>query len=248
MNKKIRGTVWNEFRHEKESPAVAAVYPKGIHQAIADFLSAEGDFEVRTATLEEPDHGLSQEVLDNTDVLFWWGHCAHGAVRDEIVDRIQKRILSGMGLVVLHSGHKSKIFMRMLGTTADLRWREVGERERVWVVEPSHPIASGLPEYFELPHTEMYGERFDIPRPDDTVFITWYEGGEVFRSGVTFTRGNGRIFYFAPGHETFPIFYDPTVQKVLVNAAKWTAARVNIPAGCRMVEPLETIGNGKGEK
>ena len=166
-------------------------------------------------------------MLDNTDVLFWWGHCAHGEVRDEIVDRIQKRI---------HSGHKSKIFMRMLGTTADLRWREIGERERVWVVEPSHPIAAGLPEYFELPHTEMYGERFDIPRPDDTVFITWYEGGEVFRSGVTFTRGNGRIFYFAPGHETFPIYFDPNVQKVLINAARWTAARVNVPAGCRKVD------------
>ena len=241
MSKKIRVTVWNEFRHEKESPAVQAVYPKGIHQAIADFLNAEGDFEVRTATLEEPDHGLTQEVLDNTDVLFWWGHCAHGEVRDEIVDRIQKRILSGMGLVVLHSGHKSKIFMRMLGTTADLRWRELGERERVWVVEPSHPIAAGLPEYFELPHTEMYGERFDIPRPDDTVFITWYEGGEVFRSGVTFTRGNGRIFYFAPGHETFPIYFDPNVQKVLINAARWTAARVNVPAGCRKVDSPEKI-------
>ena len=182
-------------------------------------------------------------MLDNTDVLFWWGHMAHGEVAEETVDRVQKRILSGMGLIVLHSGHKSKIFMRMLGTTADLRWREVGERERVWVVEPSHPIAAGLPEHFEIPHTEMYGERFDIPRPDDTVFITWYEGGDVFRSGVTFTRGSGRIFYFAPGHETFPIYYDPTVQKVLLNAARWCAARVTTPLGCRQVKELEEIKN-----
>lgn len=243
MSRKIRVTVWNEFRHEQKDTKVQEVYPKGIHQAIADFLGKEADIEVRTATLDEPENGLPQEVLDNTDVLFWWGHMAHGEVAEETVDRVQKRILSGMGLIVLHSGHKSKIFMRMLGTTADLRWREVGERERVWVVEPSHPIAAGLPEHFEIPHTEMYGERFDIPRPDDTVFITWYEGGDVFRSGVTFTRGSGRIFYFAPGHETFPIYYDPTVQKVLLNAARWCAARVTTPLGCRQVKELEEIKN-----
>ena len=243
MSRKIRVTVWNEFRHEQKDAKVQKVYPKGIHQAIADFLGKEADIEVRTATLDEPENGLPQEVLDNTDVLFWWGHMAHGEVAEETVDRVQKRILSGMGLIVLHSGHKSKIFMRMLGTTADLRWREVGERERVWVVEPSHPIAAGLPEHFEIPHTEMYGERFDIPRPDDTVFITWYEGGDVFRSGVTFTRGSGRIFYFAPGHETFPIYYDPTVQKVLLNAARWCAARVTTPLGCRQVKELEEIKN-----
>ena len=243
MSRKIRVTVWNEFRHEQKDAKVQEVYPKGIHQAIADFLGKEADIEVRTATLDEPENGLPQEVLDNTDVLFWWGHMAHGEVAEETVDRVQKRILSGMGLIVLHSGHKSKIFMRMLGTTADLRWREVGERERVWVVEPSHPIAAGLPEHFEIPPTEMYGERFDIPRPDDTVFITWYEGGDVFRSGVTFTRGSGRIFYFAPGHETFPIYYDPTVQKVLLNAARWCAARVTTPLGCRQVKELEEIKN-----
>ena len=243
MSQKSRVTVWNEIRHEQKDAKVQEVYPKGIHQAIADFLGKEADIEVRTATLDEPENGLPQEVLDNTDVLFWWGHMAHGEVAEETVARVQKRILSGMGLIVLHSGHKSKIFMRMLGTTADLRWREVGERERVWVVEPSHPIAAGLPEHFEIPHTEMYGERFDIPRPDDTVFITWYEGGDVFRSGVTFTRGSGRIFYFAPGHETFPIYYDPNVQKVLLNAARWCAARVTTPLGCRQVKELEEIKN-----
>ena len=245
MKQKIRVTVWNEFRHEKGNAAVQAVYPKGIHQAIADFLNNEGDFEVRTATLDEPEHGLTQEVLDNTDVLFWWGHCAHGEVRDEIVDRIQKRVLAGMGLVVLHSGHKSKIFMRMLGTTANLQWREVGEKERIWVIEHSHPIAQGLPDHFELPHTEMYGERFDIPKPDDVVFITWYEGGEVFRSGVTFTRGYGKIFYFAPGHESFPIYYDPNIQKVLVNAAKWAAPLICRETSCPMVQPLEELKSVK---
>ena len=185
--------------------------------------------------------GLSQELLDKTDVLFWWGHMAHGEVKDEIVDRVQKRVQEGMGLVVLHSGHKSKIFMRMLGTTCNLKWREVGEKERIWNIEPAHPIAAGLPEHFELPHTEMYGERFDIPTPKDVVFITWYEGGEVFRSGVTFERGYGRIFYFAPGHETFPIFYDKNIRKVLVNAAKWAAPRIVREIPCPCVKPLEEI-------
>lgn len=242
---KIRVTVWNEFRHEKENAQVKAVYPEGMHVAIGEMLKNEGDFEVTYATLDDPEHGLTQEVLDNTDVLFWWGHGHHGDVKDEIVDRIQKRILAGMGLIVLHSGHKSKIFMRMLGTTANLKWREIGEKERVWVIEHSHPIAKDLPDHFELPHTEMYGERFDIPKPDDVVFITWYEGGEVFRSGVTFTRGNGKIFYFAPGHETFPIYYDPNVQKVLVNAARWAAATINRDSSCPMVQPLEEIKSVK---
>lgn len=240
-DKKIKVTVWNEFRHEKENDKVRAIYPQGMHVAIGEMLKNEGDFEVTYATLDDPEHGLTQEVLDNTDVLFWWGHGHHGDVKDEIVDRIQKRILAGMGLIVLHSGHKSKIFMRMLGTTANLKWREKGEKERIWVIEHSHPIAKGLPDHFELPHTEMYGERFDIPKPDDVVFITWYEGGEVFRSGVTFTRGNGKIFYFAPGHESFPIYYDPNIQKVLVNAAKWAAATINRDSGCPMVEPLEEL-------
>ena len=166
---------------------------------------------------------------------------AHGEVRDEIVDRVQKRVQEGLGLIVLHSGHKSKIFMKMLGTTCNLKWREVGEKERIWNIEPAHPIAAGLPEHFELPHTEMYGERFDIPTPKDVVFITWYEGGEVFRSGVTFERGYGRIFYFAPGHETFPIFYDRNIRKVLVNAAKWAAPRIVREIPCPCVEPLEEI-------
>jgi len=245
MSKKIRVTVWNEFRHEKENDTVKQVYPEGMHKAIGEMLKNEGEFEVTYATLDDPEHGLAQEVLDNTDVLFWWGHCHHGDVADEIVERVQKRIHAGMGLIVLHSGHKSKIFMRMLGTTANLKWREASEKERIWVVEHAHPIAQGLPDYFELPHTEMYGERFDIPKPDDVVFITWYEGGEVFRSGVTFTRGYGKIFYFAPGHETFPIYYDPNIQKVLVNAAKWAAPLINRETNCPMVKPLEEIKSGK---
>ena len=242
MDKKIRVTVWNEFRHEITQEHVKAIYPEGLHKAIGEGLLADGGFEVRYAWLEQDaEHGLSEELLAATDVLIWWGHCAHGKVKDEIVDRVQKHIQQGMGLIVLHSGHFSKIFKRMLGTTCSLKWREAGEKERIWTVEPAHPIAQGLPEHFELPHTEMYGERFDIPTPKDVVFISWYEGGEVFRSGVTFERGYGRIFYFAPGHETFPIYYDANIRKVIANAARWAAPRIRREILCPQVNALEEI-------
>ena len=251
--KKIRVTVWNEYRHETTDgiahpkrvgdDLVREIYPHGIHGAIKEALDLDGDFEVRCAWLDQDsEHGLSEEVLNNTDVLFWWGHCAHGEVKNEVVDRIQARVLAGMGLVVLHSGHKSKIFMRMMGTTCDLKWRVADEKERVWRVESAHPIAAGVPDNFVVPNTEMYGERFDIPTPKDTVFISWYEGGEVFRSGVTFERGLGRIFYFVPGHETYPIYYDENIRKVLCNAAKWCAPRIWGTPGCiRVEQPLEEI-------
>jgi len=226
MKRKIRVTVWNEFRHEldKKHPS-GKVYPKGMHAVIAKALAAEADFEVRTATLDEPEHGLSKETLAATDVLTWWGHMAHGEVKDEIVERVWHRVvLGGMGLIVMHSGHFSKIFRKLMGTTCDLRWREAGEKERIWVVEPNHPIAAGLPPHFEIPHTEMYGERFDIPAPDELVFVSWFQGGDVFRSGCCFNRGIGRIFYFRPGHETFPIYKQPEVQRVIANACRWAAA------------------------
>ncbi|MGB9877963.1 MAG: ThuA domain-containing protein [bacterium] len=219
----IRVLVWNEGRHEKLDKRVAEIYPEGIHGAIAKYLRTQPDMEVRTATLDEPEHGLTEEALNHTDVLIWWGHMAHHEVRDDIVERVYKRVLDGMGLIVLHSGHFSKIFRKLMGTTCDLKWREIGEKERIWVVEPGHPIAKGLGEYIELEHTEMYGERFDIPAPDELVFISWFEGGEVFRSGCCFYRGKGKIFYFRPGHETYPIYHNPQVLKVIENAVRWAA-------------------------
>ncbi|MHC4404524.1 MAG: ThuA domain-containing protein [Planctomycetota bacterium] len=224
--KPIRVTVWNEFVHEKTSSAVAEVYPDGIHAAIAESLEGNlgGAVEIRTATLEEPEHGLADAVLDETDVLFWWGHAAHDRVADEVVDYVQRRVLDGMGLIALHSAHASKIFRRLMGTGCMLRWREAGERERLWIVDPAHPIVEGLlGEHFELPRTEMYGEFFDVPAPDELILISWFEGGEVFRSGCTFRRGKGKIFYFRPGHETFPIYRDANVRRVLANAVGWAA-------------------------
>ena len=218
----INVTVWNEFRHEKMHDEVAEVYPAGIHVVIADFLADTG-FETRTATLDEPEHGLTEEVLAETDVLVWWGHMAHHEVEDEIVDRVQTRVLEGMGLIVLHSGHMSKIFRRLMGTGCMLKWREAGEKERLWVVEPGHPITQGVDEYIEVPHAEMYGEHFDVPAPDTLVFISWFEGGDVFRSGCCYYRGQGKIFYFRPGHETYRIFYQPEIRRVLTNAVRWAA-------------------------
>ncbi len=220
MAQSIRVTVWNEYRHEKQNAAIAEIYPQGIHGAIAGYLRGHGCI-VTTATLDEPSHGLTEHVLDNTDVLVWWGHMAHGEVSDEIVQRVHEHVLKGMGLIVLHSGHFSKIFKRLMGTTCDLKWREANEKERVWVVAPGHPIADGIGEYFEIPHEEMYGEYFDIPEPETVVFISWFQGGEVFRSGCCYRRGHGRIFYFRPGHETYPTYHQPEVLRVIGNAVRW---------------------------
>jgi trehalose utilization protein len=222
MPKTIRVTVWNEFRHEKQNEKVKSIYPEGIHMAIARHLSKEG-LEVGTATLDEPEHGLTDEVLNNTDVLIWWGHIAHHEVRDEIVEKVQQRVLDGMGLIVLHSGHYSKIFRKLMGTTCSLKWRVSDDNERLWVVQPGHPITEGIKEYIDIEKEEMYGEFFDIPQPDELIFVSWFKGGEVFRSGCAYTRGRGKIFYFRPGHETYPTYYHPQVLKVITNAVRWAA-------------------------
>ena len=218
----IRVLVWNEYIHEKDpNNASSTVYPHGIHNAIAGFLGKEEDIEVTTATLDDENCGITDEVLKNTDVIIWWGHCGHDRVPDGVAQKVHEAVLNGMGAVFLHSAHKSKPFMRLMGTSCSLIWRESGDTERVWVSKPSHPIAAGIDTCFELEADETYGEPFGIPNPDDIVFMGWYSGGEVFRSGVTFTRDNGRIFYFQPGHETFQTFYDPNVQRVILNAVRW---------------------------
>jgi len=217
----IRATVWGENIHEQTDPPVRQHYPDGMHRCIADSLRETPEIEAGCVTLQDPSHGLSEETLSQTDVLIWWGHKAHSAVADEVVERVIARVWQGMGLVVLHSAHYSKIFKRLMGTSCSLNWRVADEKERVWVCQPGHPIAAGLPPSFELPQSEMYGEPFAIPAPDEQVFISWYAGGEVFRSGCTWRRGAGKIFYFSPGHEIYPIYHDPNVKQVLRNAVKW---------------------------
>jgi trehalose utilization protein len=221
----LRVVVWGENIHENTNEAVGTLYPEGMHTCIANGLNSDEAIAATTATLQESEHGLTAERLSETDVLFWWGHAAHGDVADEIVDRVQQRVWEGMGLIVLHSGHFSKIFKRLMGAPCSLSWREAGERERVWAINRSHPICSGVDVCFELPNSEMYGEPFTVPEPMETVFISWFEGGEVFRSGMTWQRGAGRIFYFAPGHETYPIYKNATIQRILANAARWASNR-----------------------
>ncbi len=238
----IRVTVWNEGVHEKTDNEVAGVYPAGIHGCIKNFLSSQDDMEVTTATLAQRRCGLSDDVLENTDVLIWWGHMAHDKVPDKLVEKIHKRVLAGMGLVVLHSGHHSKIFRALMGTTCNLRWRD-GDRERIWNINPNHPIAKGIPDHFSLGTEEMYGEQFDIPAPEEIIFLGWFAGGEVFRSGCTWTRGLGKIFYFQPGHESNPTFHNEYVQRIIINAIRW-ANPINpigepIPCPHKKVPPEE---------
>lgn len=230
----IRVTVWNEYVHEREYEGIAKIYPKGIHGCIADFLGREDDILVRTATLDMPGQGISGELLADTDVLIWWGHARHEEITEENAALIQEHVLSGMGLIALHSAHFSKIMKRLLGTTMSLQWRN-DDREKLWCVNPSHPIAAGVPACIDIPREEMYGEFFDIPKPDDVVFAGWFSGGEVFRSGCTFTRGLGKIFYFQPGHEEYPVYHMPEIQRIIVNAVRFTApaARLAQPPECR---------------
>ena len=224
MPSSLRVTVWNEYRHERANPRVAEIYPRGMHETIADALRKAPDLTVRTITLDGPEHGCTVETLAATDVMIWWGHLAHDEVADAVVDRLHQRVLDGMGLLVLHSGHFSRIFRKLMGTTCNLKWREApNEREILWVTRPGHPIVRGIDDHFILPREEMYGEYFDIPEPECTFLISSFAGGEVFRSGCTWTRGAGRIVYFRPGHETFPTYHDPSVLRIIENAVRWAA-------------------------
>ena len=216
----IKVTIYNEFQHEKTSDTVKQIYPDGIHKAIGNFLGSD-DIKVRYSTLDDIETTLTPEILKDTDVLIWWGHMAHHKVPDEIAMNVRCEVLKGMGFIALHSAHHSKPFKLLMGTTCNLGWRENGDMERIWTINPAHPIAKGIGRYFELEHVETYAEPFGIPNPDEVIFMGWYEGGELFRSGCTFHRENGRIFYFQPGHESFPIFYNENVQTIIRNAVYW---------------------------
>lgn len=217
-----RITVWNEFKHEREYEGIRKVYPEGIHGCIAAFLKEEEDFVVHIATFDMPEHGLTEEVLENTDVLIFWSHGLQNEFSDDVAERVQRYVLKGMGLIALHSAHYSKIMKKLLGTSMTLKWKH-GEREKLWCTTPTHPIAAGVPEVIDIPQEEMYGEFFDIPRPDDVIFTGWFSSGHVFRSGCTFSRGYGKIFYFQPGHEEYPIYYIPEIQQIIKNAVHFCA-------------------------
>jgi trehalose utilization protein len=238
-----RVLVWYENQPLPEAvDAERAVYPNGVHGALGNLFAAQRDMQVRTATMQDAGQGLGDEALQWADVLVYFSHKHWRDVTDERVDAAQRRVLGGMGLVLLHSAHASKLFSRLLGTrTQCLRWREGrltgaqraagqpappndGEWQRVWTVAPAHPIASGLTgECFTIPKDETYGEYFEIPAPETLVFLTTSQGGEVLRSGCCWTRGRGKMFYFASGHETFPVYHQPEIQRILLNAVRWAA-------------------------
>lgn len=220
----IRVVIWNEFAAERSDERARAIYPYGIHEAIAAGLRPFGDLEIGTATQDEPGCGLPPARLRETDVLLWWGHRRHEEVPDSVADAVVANVQEGMGLIVLHSAHFAKAFIRLMGSSCRLgHWDEQGGRERIWTLLPQHPIVAGVPACLELPQTEMYSEPFDVPAPDDLVFISSFERGEVFRSGCVWRRGRGRVFYFRPGHETYPIYRHPEVLRILANAIRWLA-------------------------
>ena len=218
---KIRVTAWNEFRHERSNEYVKSIYPDGIHGLIKQFLETQDDIEVTLAALDDPENGLPDEVLNNTDVLIWWGHMAHHEVPDALVERIRNRVYTGgMGLIVLHSGHHSKVFRQVVGTNGNLSWGR-DQKEIVWNLLPSHPIAAGIPDHFTLELEELYCEPFYVPQPEALVFGSWFEDGFIFRSGLCYTRGAGKVFYFQPGHESCPSYHNQYVQKIITNAVYW---------------------------
>ena len=221
--KKINVTIWNEFRHEKTEEAVKALYPDGIHAFIKSFLDVNEDMNVRTACLDDPDQGLPDALLEDTDVLLWWGHMAHREVSDELVAKIRSRVFTGkMGFVPLHSAHKSKPFASILGTNGNLSWGR-DQKEIVWNMLPAHEIAAGIPDHFLLESEELYSEPFFIPQPDELIFGAWFEDGHIMRAGATFYRGAGKVFYFQPGHESCRAYYHPCVQRIITNAIRWAA-------------------------
>ncbi len=205
------------------SQVIQNIYPGGIHRAIASSFDSADDIIVTTVTMDMPEYGLSDDLLANTDVLIWWAHKAHNQLPDRIAEKICNCVLKGMGFIALHSAHLSKPFRFLLGTSCTLKWR-MNDFCRIWNTCPSHPIAKNIPEMFELPKEEMFGEFFDIPKPDDVVFTSWFRGGEIFRGGCTWTRGYGKIFYFHPGHETNNSLLNPYVKQIIINSVYWAVS------------------------
>ncbi|MFI7006458.1 ThuA domain-containing protein [Streptomyces sp. NPDC050145] len=219
----MRILVFNENHHERTRPEIRERYPLGIHGTLAAALGERlgPEAEIEVATQDQPEHGLGPDQLDGTDVLVWWSHLLHAEMDDDTVRRVRQRVLAGMGLVVLHSGAGSKLFTSLMGSSCDRRWRHGDDRQLVWTVKPGHPIAAGVPQPLVIEHDEMYGEPFDLPEPDELVFISWFSGGEVLRSGACYTRGAGRIFYFSPGDQECPVYHQSGVQQVIANAVRW---------------------------
>ncbi len=249
MADKVRVLVWDE----NPPHAPKELYPDGIRGAIAAGLHelAGTTIEAKTANLDEPEQGITEEALATTDVLCWWGHARHGEVSEETARRVFEAVHErGLGLIILHSGHYSKILQWTLASPGHLKggWRvaEPPDTEEITVCAPKHPIAQGVAD-FVLDKEEMYGAPFDVPAPQALVFQSYFPlGGEYFPCGICFTvgkgktegftsgpgkgvgegEGAGRVFYFRPGHETFGTYFNENVKLILKNAVNWCARRI----------------------
>ncbi len=219
----MRVTLFTEYNDSMVDDEARVSYPEGMNAALEAFLKTENEVTTIVHSKDDDGSALTEEILKNTDVLVWWGHWYHGGVSDRVVDMVVDFVNRGMGFIALHSAHESKPFRRLVGTSGALSWREMGENERLWVIEHAHPITKGIDKYIDIPHEEMYGEPFSIPAPDELLFISWFRGGEVMRSGCVFNRGYGKIFFFRPGHETLPTYLIPEIQRVVLNAVKYVA-------------------------
>jgi trehalose utilization protein len=255
----MRVTVWGEgfldlatlgdepapLNYTNYAEEARRIYPEEVHQTIArglhDCLGASAL--VRASTLEDSEHGLGQALLESTDVLVWWSHVKEHLLPAETVERVWKRVVGdGMGIVVLHSGAQSRVFRRLMGTSCRTGgWRQADDWEAVWTVSPGHPITRGLPPVFVIPSEEVWCEHFDIPRPDELVFVSAFRGGEIFRSGCCYERGKGRIFYFRPGHESHPTYHLPQVQRVLANGVEWASSSTPDDTGGPGPSPLPGV-------
>jgi trehalose utilization protein len=280
-DKPIRIVVWDE-----QQLAQKEAYDDFIGNLLAKYLGSRPGLTGKSVTLKDPEQGLSADVLDNCDVLMWWGHQKHGDIRPETGKKLVGRIKAGdFSFIALHSAHFSTPFMEAMwertridignqfpagvaekveiayveppgyraspkrdqivtpyaevrkfpdGTTkvtAHLpyccfpAWRADGKPSTITVLKPNHPIAKGLPKEFTIPHTEMYDEPFHVPEPDERLLEECWETGEWFPSGSVWNLGKGRVFYFRPGHETFAVYREENVLKLLENAARWLGTR-----------------------
>ena len=228
---KRKVVVWSEGTANVD-PNSKGIYPQDINTAIADGLKplAERGWEIVKGSLGDPDQGLSAALLDSTDVLIWWGHKKHGEVKDDLVNRIVERVKAGkMGFIGTHSAHFCKPLKQLLQTPCS--WREYvadGTSVEIIVKEPSHPICKGV-ENFKLPKIERYGEPFKVPTPEavplDGIYTRPDGKTEPGRMGMCWTIGQGKVFYFTPGHETYNDYHRPEIRRIFVNAVEWAAPK-----------------------
>lgn len=277
--KRVRVVVWDE-----RQPSQKEAYENFLGNAIADFLRGEDGLAVQSVTIDDPEQGISQAVLDNCDVLIWWGHKRQSEILPEAGKRIVERISSGkLHLIALHSAHWSTPFVEAMNEITRRRtvatgtaksdityvpppkqytvprydtrltpftiarkfpdgrqnlevhlpyccfpaYRNDGKPSHVKILQKGHPITKGIPHEFQISRTEMYDEPFHVPEPDDVILEERWATGEWFRSGMLWRLGKGIVFYFRPGHETFPVYKEQFPLKILSNAVRWAADQVS---------------------